>query len=160
MTDQNELDLEQLDNEIEKESKVEKRIKDLSEKVRLTAEERDAERKKLEEYTSKTKELERERDFFSSFSDIVSSNPAAKDHKDEILAKVKGGYSVDDATFAVLGKAGKLGHQEQRIDVGQVAGGSAAVNQPVLGGEKSIHEMTRDEKRAKLLEAEQRGEIS
>ena len=50
MTDET-LDLEQLDNEIEKESKVEKRIKDLSEKVRLTAEERDAEKKKTEEFS-------------------------------------------------------------------------------------------------------------
>ena len=155
------LDLEQLDNEIEKESKVEKRIKDLSEKVRLTAEERDAERKKLEEFTSKSAELQRERDFYASFSDVVSTNPAAKDYKEDILAKVKGGYSVEDATFAVLGKAGKLGVQPQPQPVIESpAGGSAAVNQPIAGGQKTVSEMTREEKRNALIEAEKRGDIS
>src|SRR3990167_10863038 len=156
MTD--ELDLEQLYNEIEKENKVEKRIKDLSEKVRLTAEERDAEKVKLEEFSSKNSELQRERDFYASFSDIVSNNPAAKDHKEDILAKVKGGYSVEDATFAVLGKAGKLGQLQPIVD--SPVGGSAAVNQPIAGGTKKPFEMSRDEKRNALLDAERRGEIS
>ena len=161
MTDTNELDLEQLDNDIEKENKVEKRIKDLSEKVRLTAEERDAGKRQLEEATSKTNNLQRERDFYASFSDVVSTNPAAKDHKEDILAKVKGGYSVEDATYAVLGKAGKLGGQPQpQPIVDSPIGGSAAVNQPITGVQKTVSEMSRDEKRAKLLEAEQRGEIS
>jgi len=160
MTDEM-LDLEQLDNEIEKESKVEKRIKDLSEKVRLTAEERDAEKRKLEEFTSQNSNLQRERDFYASFSDVVSTNPAAKDHKDDILAKVKGGYSVEDATFAVLGKAGKLGVQPQPQPVIESpAGGSAAVNQPIAGGQKTVSEMTREEKRNALIEAEKRGDIS
>ena len=158
MTDTNELDLEQLDNDIEKENKVEKRIKDLSEKVRLTSEERDAEKRKFEEFSSKTNELQRERDFYASFSDVVSNNPAAKDHKEDILAKVKGGYTVEDATFAVLGKAGKLGQPQPVVD--SPIGGSAAVNQPITGGTKKPNEMSRDEKRNALLEAEKRGEIS
>ena len=157
MTDET-LDLEQLDNQIEQESKVEKRIKDLSEKVRLTSEERDAERRRLEETLNKTTELQRERDFFASFSDVVSTHPAAKDHKDDILAKVKDGYSVEDATFAVLGKLGKLSQPEPVIE--NPAGGSAAVNQPIAGGSKGVSEMNREEKRAKLVEAEQRGDIS
>ena len=157
MTDEM-LDLEQLDNEIEKESKVEKRIKDLSEKVRLTAEERDAEKHKLDEFTSKNSELQRERDFYASFSDVVSTNPAAKDHKEDILAKVKSGYTVEDATFAVLGKAGKLSQPEVAVE--SPAGGAAAVNQPITGASKKISEMSRDEKRNALVEAEKRGEIS
>src|SRR3990167_6254546 len=156
MTD--ELDLELLDKEIEGESKVEKRIKDLSEKVRLTSEERDAGKQKLEEFTSKTAELQRERDFYASFSDVVSTNPAAKDHKDDILAKVKVGYSVEDATFAVLGKAGKLGQPQAVVE--SPIGGSAAVNQPITGGPKGVSDMTREEKRNALLEAEKRGDIS
>src|SRR3990167_8512691 len=153
-----ELDLEQLDNEIDKENRVEKRIKDLSEKVRLTAEERDAEKKKLEELTSNSANLQRERDFYASFSDVVSTNPAAKDHKEDILAKVKSGYTVEDATFAVLGKAGKLGQLQPIVD--SPAGGSAAVNQPTPGDSKKISDMSRDEKRNALVEAEKRGEIS
>lgn len=152
------LDLDQLDQDIEKENKVEKRIKDLSEKVRMTAEERDAEKRKLEEFTSKNTELQRERDFYASFTDVVSTNPAAKDHKDEILAKVRGGYSVEDATFAVLGKAGKLSQPQPVVE--SPVGGSAAITQPTTGVQKTLSEMSRDEKRAKLLEAEKRGEIT
>ena len=152
------LDLEQLDNEIEGENKVEKRIKDLSGKVKLTAEERDTFKRQAEEEKSKSAELQRERDFYASFSDVVSSNPMAKDHKDDILAKVKGGYSVEDATFAVLGKLGKLGQPQPIVD--NPAGGSATVNQPITGEQKKPSEMTRDEKRAALLEAERRGDLS
>ena len=155
-----ELDLEQLDNEIETTNKVETRIKDLSSKVRLTAEERDAMRVKLDTELNKNTELQRERDFFSGFADVVSTNPAAKDHKDDILAKVKNGYSVEDATFAVLGKAGKLGQPQPIVDTTNVVGGSASVNQPMSGAQKKVSEMTRDELRSALLEAEKRGEIS
>lgn len=159
-----ELDLEQLDQQIEQDNKVEKRIKDLSEKVRLTSEERDEGKKRIEEQQVKLAEAQRERDFYAGFADVIVSNPIAKDHKDDILAKVKSGYSVEDATFAVLGKAGKLGQPvpppvPQPI-VDNPAGGTAAVTQPVTGGQKSPNEMTREEKRAKLVEAESRGEIS
>src|SRR3990167_1056529 len=92
-------------------SEAQKRITQLSEKVRLTSEERDEKEKLLKAETEKSAGLEKERNFYQGFSDIVSTNPAAKDHRDEILSKVKGGYTVEDATFAVLGKAGKLGQQ-------------------------------------------------
>ena len=152
-----EFDLEKLDEDIEKDSKVEKRIKDLSEKVRLTSEERDEKDRLFKEQGIKTLELQGERDFFAGFADVVTTHPAAKDHKDEILAKVKNGYSIEDATFAVLGKAGKLG-QPKPAPVENPAGGSAVTQHPT--GEKPLSELSRDEKRAKLIEAEQRGDIS
>ena len=79
-------------------------------------------------------------------------------YEEDILTKVKSGYSVEDATFAVLGKAGKLGQPQPIVD--SPIGGSATVNQPITGGLKKPLEMTRDEKRNALLEAEKRGEIS
>ncbi len=151
-----ELNLEELDENIEKENKVEKRIKDLSEKVRLTSEERDEQKRILSERDVKIAELERENAFNSGFVDVLTSHPGAKDHKDDILAKVKGGYSIEDATFAVLGKAGKLG--QPTLPKENPAGGSA-VNPPVPG-EKTLKDMTRDEKRTKLLDLEARGDIS
>ena len=156
-----ELDLEQLDDEIEKDNKVEKRIKDLSEKVRLTSEERDEKNRLLSERDQKIAELERENSFNSGFADVLASHPVAKDHKDDIRAKVLSGYSVEDATFAVLGKAGKLGQQAPPPPPKpeNPAGGSA-VTQPITGEEKKLNELTREEKRAKLLEAETRGDIS
>src|SRR3990167_424047 len=156
MTD--ELNLEELDNEIDKESKVEKRIKDLSEKVRLTAEERDAEKKKLTEESAKAGNLQKEVEFLNSFGDQLGKYPDASSYRDKIKEKVLKGYSVEDATVSTLASEGKLSPKEVRVD--NVAGGSAAVNQPVSGGQKPISEMTRDEKRNALLEAEKRGEIS
>ena len=152
------LDLEQLDNEIEKENKVEKRIKDLSEKVKFTAEERDAERRKLEEETAKSGNLQKEIEFLNSFGNQLGKYPDASQFKDKIKEKVLKGYSVEDATVSTLASEGKLSPKEVNID--NVAGGSAAVNQPVGGGEKPISEMSREEKRNALLEAEKRGEIS
>lgn len=157
MPDENELDLEQLDTEIEKENKVEKRIKDLSEKVRLTSEERDEQKRLLEEAVSKTAGLEKERDFLNSFGEQLAKYPEASSFKDKIKERVLKGYSVEDAVTAVLVSEGKYNPPQAPID--NVAGGSA----PTLhqaGGEKPINQLTRDEKLAKLLELEAQGIIS
>ena len=151
------LDLEQLDNEIEKDNRVEKRIKDLSEKVRLTSEERDEQKRLLGERDVKIAELERENSFNSGFADVLANHSAAKDHKDDIKAKVLAGYSIEDAAFAVLGKAGKLG-QPTPPPKDNPAGGSATT-QPIVE-EKKLNELSSKEKRDKLLEAEARGDIS
>ena len=156
-----ELDLDQLDSDQEEKYRGDKRIKDLSEKVRLTLEERDEKNRLLGERDKKIADLEKENAFNTGFVDILAGHPAAKDHKDDIKAKVLSGYSVEDAAFAVLGKAGKLSQQAPPPPpkLENPAGGSA-VNQPITGGEKKINELTREEKRAKLLEAEARGDIS
>lgn len=120
-------------------TRAEERIKQLSEKVELTSKERD-EMRSLNETTT------RERDFYKGYAEIVSTQPNAKDHQDEIKEKVLKGYSVQDATFAVLGAAGKLG---QSAPVPQVAGGSAATAMP-QGGQKEIKDMTQAERREQL----------
>lgn len=133
---------------IEQPSEAEKRIRQLSDKVRLTAEERDEKERLFKEESEKRTIAEKERDFYQGFSDVVTTNPAAKDHKDEILTKVKSGYTVEDATYAVLGKAGKLGQPKAPEPV-MPAGGSAVVT-PTQTGAKSISEMTQAERRAQL----------
>ena len=158
MTD--ELDLEQLDSDIDKDNKVEKRIKDLSEKVRFTSEERDEQKKLLGERDKKIAELERDNAFNSGFVDILSAHSSAKDHKDEIREKVLKGYSVEDATLAVLGKAGKLGQPQTPPSKPDNPAGGSAVTQPITGTQKSVNELSREEKRQQLLEAEARGDIS
>ena len=152
------LDLEQLDNEIESTNKVEKRIKDLSEKVRLAAEERDAVKAQVVEEANKSSNLQKEVEFLNSFGDQLSKHPEASPFRDKIKEKVLKGYSVEDATISTLASEGKLTQKEVQID--NVAGGSAAVNQPITGGQKTVLQMTRDEKRNALLEAERRGDIS
>lgn len=146
---------------VEQPSEAEKRIKDLSGKVKVEAEAKEAEKLGREAAEARTLEVERERDFYSGFSDVVATNPQAKDHKDDILAKVKSGYTVEDATYAVLGKAGKLGMQpEIKPEETHIAGGSATNSLPQNGATKPLHEMTREEKRAELVKAEARGDIS
>lgn len=140
-------------------SESEKRIKQLSEKVRLTAEERDEKDRLLKEEGDKNTELTRERDFYQGFTDVVVTNPLAKDYKEEILAKVKGGYTVEDAMFAVLGKAGKL-NPPPKPEPQSPAGGSAPITPPQGGAQKSPQEMTQEERRNALLEAQARGDIA
>src|SRR3990167_1272359 len=144
-----EFDLDALDTDIEKENKIEKRIKDLSEKVRLTSEERDEKDKLVKDRDEKIVGLEKERDFFSSFGDSVAKYPQASEFKDAIKEKVLHGYSVEDATVSVLAKEGKL---ETKAPASpppppkeNPAGGSA-INQPITGGAKPVNQMTREEK--------------
>lgn len=152
------LDLEQLDAQIDNTNKVEKRITDLSQKVKTTAEERDAEAKAKAEAETRATAAEKERDFFKDFSTQSSKYPGATDHQDKIKEKVMLGYSMEDAVVSVLNAEGKL-NASPAPRANDVAGGSA-VNQPNTGSDKAISEMTKEEMRAKLLEAAQRGDIS
>lgn len=142
---------EDLELELEDNNDVEKRIKDLSRKVKLTSEERDEKQHLLEERDAQLATVGKERDFFKDFSDNVTKYPGASEYKDAIKDKVMSGYTVEDATVAVLAKEGKLTNAPAPVvPKDSPAGGSAVTN--VGGGEKAIDEMTRDEKRAALVE--------
>lgn len=162
MAEFNELDLDQLDNEIENNNRTEKRFKDLSSKVKLTAEELDEQKRLVQDRESKISELEKERDFFNSFGDQIAKFPEAAGYKEQIKERVLRGYSVDDAVAAVLVSNGKYNAPVQTQPVANLdtfAGGSSTtVHQ--MTGEKTIQQLTRDEKRARLMEAEARGDIS
>ena len=145
MADENELDLELEDNA------VEKRIRSLNEKVKLTAQERDEKDSLLKERDNTIATLSKEKDFYASFSDSVSKYPNAGEYKDTIKEKVLAGYTVEDATVAVLAKEGKLNYTPPVVPKENPAGGSAITN--IGSGEKSINEMSKDEKRAALVEA-------
>ena len=147
----------EVDEIINEPSEVEKRIKDLSGKVKLTAEERDEQKRLLQEQEGKTAETAIERDFYKGFSASTAKYPAANEFQEEILGKVKSGYSVEDATISVLNSKGKL--MPETVERQQAAGGSAPINISG-GGTKSHFEMTQAERRAALLEAEQKGDIS
>ena len=145
-------DINNQTDEIEGESRSQQRIKQLSDKVESTAKERD----KLEELRVKDREkiteLERENTFNSGFADILS-NPvmvSARDHKDDIKAKVLAGMSIEDATFAILGKAGKLG-QVPESTAQEVAGGSATTTPQ--SKQKEAKDMNQTERR-EILEKE------
>ena len=157
MTD--EFDLDQLEENINKTNKVEQRLKDLSEKVRLASQERDEKDTLLKQKEIEIANANKERDFYSKFSDSTAKYAGAHEFKDKIREKVMAGYDVEDATVAVLAKEGKLSQPTQVVEKDTVAGGSATT---ALKGEgkKNLSEMSRDEKRQMLLEAEAKGEIS
>jgi hypothetical protein len=123
-------------------SPAQERITQLSDKVKTVSEEKD---KALADASA----AEKRATFAEGFADVLGTQPAAKDHKDEIKAKVLAGLSVEDATFAVLGKAGKLGNAPIAPIPTTPAGGSAATV-PAQTGEKSIGDMTQAERRAEI----------
>lgn len=132
-------------------SRSQQRINELSTKVELTAKERDEKDALLKEAQEKNVSLEKENAFNAGFSDMLGQYSAARDHKDDIKAKVMSGYSVEDATLAVLGKAGKLGGSQAPITASDVGGGSS--DTVLSTGQKGIGEMTQAERRA-ILEKE------
>lgn len=155
------LDLD-LDTTVEDQEHVkqDKRIKDLSEKVRLTAEERDERDKLIKERDEQLAKANKEIDFFKNFSPLTSKYQAAGEFQDKIKEKVMAGYEVEDATVAVLSKEGKLTAPVVPPPPKENPAGGSAINTIKTGDEKPLSEMTRDEKRAALLEAEARGDIS
>ncbi len=125
----------------EKPPRSDNRFKDLSEKVELTAKERD-------EATAKATALEKENEFYKGFSKVSSKYEGAADHQDKILEKYTAGYDLEDATISVLAKAGKL----QNAPTRQSPAGGSASTAIQAGDDKPISEMTRAEKRAALEE--------
>lgn len=153
MADDLDLDLSDGDDA----NRAEKRIKDLSGKVKEQALKAEEEAKARADAETRAKAMEKERDFYSSFADSTSKYPSAGAYKDAIKEKVMGGYSVEDATVSVLAKEGKL--NAPPLERESPAGGSAS-NSLGGGGAKTLGEMTREEKRAALKEAESKGDVA
>lgn len=136
----------EVDDIINEPSEAEKRIKGLSDKVRTASEERDAALKAKAEAEEEAKAAQRKAEFAEGFADIVAENPDAKEFKADIEAKVMGGMTLDDAKFAVLGKAGKLGAPQAVTP----AGGSAPTVLP--SEQKDVKSMNGDELRQQLID--------
>ena len=151
-----ELDLDENQENI---NKVEKRIKSLSEKVKLTSEERDELKGLNENLTTEKANLSKERDFYKGFNQVSTKYPGAHEYQDKILEKVNAGYDVEDATISILAKEGKYNPSQPKEEIEKAAGGSAAT--ALKGNDsKTPQEMSQDERRAMLLEMESKGELS
>ena len=131
---------EQKPQQPEEGSRAQERITQLSEKVKTEAEAKEAALKEKAD-------ADRRALFAEGYADFVTAHPAAQEFKDQIREKVNAGMSVDDAGYAILGKAGKL--NAPKAEPQNPAGGSAAT---VLPGNptKSPGEMTQAERRAEL----------
>lgn len=156
-----ELDLELDDSTIQDENnnKVEKRIKDLSGKVKTTAEERDAERAKAQQLeTEKTAAL-KDAEFYKNFNTTASKYQGAGEYQDKIREKVMAGYDLEDATISILAKEGKFTPPPTPQLPRESPAGGSAPTQLKSGGAKTVGEMSQEERRAELMEAEKRGDI-
>lgn len=116
---------------------LDSRLKDLlSDKTKLSEE--------VKAKEDRIKELERENAFNSGFVDVLGAYPMAKDHKDEIKAKVLSGYTAEDAALAVLGKAGKLAAPPVATPQNPAGGSASTVPQT---GQKTPQQMSQSERR-------------
>ncbi len=159
MPDEENLEFEDLENKADREVQ---RNQTLSKKVAETAKERDEARQAQEKAEAERVSALKEVEFYKDFSTQTSKYTGATEYQDAIKEKVMSGYTVEDATVAVLAKEGKLPNMQPapvEPPIGSPAGGSATTTM-TAPGEKSIGEMTRDEKRAQLVELESRGDIS
>ena len=152
------LDLE-LDDEQDNINRVEKRIKTLSEKVKLTSEERDELKGLNTNLTTEKESLTKERDFYKDFNQVATKYPGSSEYQDKILEKVNTGYDVEDATIAILAKEGKYQTTPIPPEKTVAAGGSAAT---ALKGDdgKTPDKMTQEERLNALKEFEAKGEFS
>jgi hypothetical protein len=153
-------DLNQTEAQVKEKLQVKDRFAKLSEKMTLTAQEKDQAEAKAKAESEARVKVEKERDFFRDFSQLSSRYPNAAHYQDKILEKVNAGYSAEDATLAILAKEGKL--QPITADTyiptqSNVAGGSAATAMTDSFGDKRPEEMTQAERRQVLQDMENQG---
>ena len=156
MDNELELDLDNIEADAEKKLQVKNRYQQLSEKVIQEKSEKEALVKAKEEVELKAADVAKERDFYKDFSSNVTKYPNASEYQEQILEKVKSGYSTEDAMVSVLAKEGKLNASPPEIKQTQVEGGSAPTT---FEGEKSLSDMTPAEKLSALGEADKKGDL-
>lgn len=155
MTD--DLDLDLGDDSSEKIiSRKDKKIDSLSEKLGISEKEKAETATKAETEAKARADAEKERDFFKGFNQVQNKYAGASEYQDRIFEKVKAGYDVEDATISILAKEGKFTTPPPAQE--SATGGSAATTIS-SGGDKSPGEMTQDERRSALLDAEAKGEF-
>ncbi len=162
MDNELELDLDNIEAQAEQKEKVKNRFGQLSEKVIITSKERDEALAKVQTEAEARSNAEKERDFYKDFSSNVSKYPNASEFQDQILEKVKGGYSTEDAMVSVLAKEGRLNMApsqpaQQQAQSRQVEGGSAPTS---FEGAKTLSDMSPDEKMSALVELDKTGALA
>lgn len=155
MTEELDLDLDKIEGQSEEKLKVKNRFQTLSDKVKLTAQEKEEALAKVKSEEEARTNAEKERDFYKGFSTHASKYPSANDHQDKIWDKVKAGYDIEDAMVSVLNKEGKLTAPAPAKPT-NIEGGSAPTQ---MIGDKDPSQMTTAEKFAALQELDKSGEL-
>src|SRR6185503_18014522 len=99
-------ELELVSPEEEETNRVEKRIKDLSGKVRTTSEERDAAKALADKEAAEKAAALKDVEFYKNFNTTASKYTGATEFQDKIREKVLAGYDLEDATISILAKEG------------------------------------------------------
>ncbi len=150
------LNLDELEKDINNNNAVKDKFVDVLKHKKAAEDKFEIEAKARLEAETKASTLEKENSFLNSFTDVTAKFPTASEYKDKIKEKVMSGYSVDDATVAILHAEGKLTAPTAPRE--NPAGGSAP-NQIVQNPTKSPAEMSSGERWAALAEEEKRGAL-
>lgn len=153
------LDLDKLEGEINQKNAIEDRFRNLTAARKEAEAKAEAEALKTKELETKLAQVEKEKQFLSSFSDSVTKFPGAAEYRDKIQEKFNSGYSLEDAAVAILHAEGKLTPQQTPVVRESPAGGSA-INQIQQPQNKTIAGMSKEDMLNALKEAEQKGDIS
>lgn len=159
----NELDLnldelDQIDVNADRKLQVKNRFQQLSDKVKLEAQEKEKAQAEAKANADRISVLEKEANFHKSFSQISSKYPEAINYQEQILDRVNKGLDAEEATLGVLAKEGKLVNQAPQPVRQQAEGGSAITN--VSEDDKTPQDMNVNEKLVQLQELEKSGELS
>ena len=140
-------------------TRVEDRIKDLTDKLGEKDRVHNLEKEQLLKEKQQAEKTAKDAQFKADLLEQSSKYPLAQEHADEIRSYSEKGLSVDEATILVLQKNNKLVSKED-IDKGKFEpssfGGSSVNAKPT--GEKDISQMTQEERREELKEREEKGE--
>lgn len=158
MADEDLIDLE--DNaQSPVEDKSDNRLRNLANKVRTVAEERDAALKEKQLQQEEIQKTKREVEFYKGLGAIATQNPAVLEYQEQIMDKVvNNGYSIEDAAVSILVKENK--YQPPMSNPQPIVESPAGGTSPNAfrgGGEKSVGDMTQEERRNALLQAEADG---
>ncbi len=156
MSEELELDLNE-DNQ-EEITRKDSRIKSLSEKVKLTSEERDALAKAKEEAEAKASSAQKDAEFYKGFNTVSAKFVGSSEYQDKIREKAALGLTIEEATTLVMTTEGKYVPPTPVVERESAIGGSAVTNMK-SGDDKTPEQMTQSERFAALREAEKRGEL-
>lgn len=149
-------DITKIEEDITNKNAVEERMRNtITAKKEAEAKAVEADKLRLEA-EAKLAVMEKDTSFLNKFTDVTAKFPTASEYKDKIKEKVMSGYSVDDATVAVLVAEGKYTPPAVRQE--NVSGGSA-INQITNQATKTVNDMSGNERWDALKEAEKRGDI-
>lgn len=155
-----ELELDLDTEEVEKKPRRDQRV-DNALSAKAKAEELAAKEAKAREKAEREAEVaKKDLEFFKTFNTASSKYQGAADYQDQIKEKVAKGYDLEDAIVSTLTKEGKYTPPPLAPTPKESPAGGSATTTLRTGSEKPVSEMTQEEIRAKLVEAETRGDIA